>query len=78
MNSLWIEDALAQLSGISAPQPYSDRRREPRYVPGETSVHLGWWEGEQFRAEPGVLRNFSAGGAAVEIAAEPDLSLIHI
>jgi len=72
MNSLWIQDALAELSGISAPLPSSDRRREPRYVPGETIVYLGWWEGAKFRAELGLLQNFSAGGAAVEIAAEPD------
>ena len=51
----------------------SDRRREPRYEPGEASVHLGWWEGDEFRAELGTLRNVSRGGAAVRFQTELDL-----
>jgi hypothetical protein len=47
-----------------------ERRAEPRYRSSAGTTFLGWWEGETFRAEPGALRDFSAGGAAVEIAAE--------
>lgn len=44
-----------------------ERRREPRYTPGNTGAYLGWWEGEAFRAELGTLCNFSEGGAAIAV-----------
>lgn len=51
----------------------ADRRKEPRYVPVMESAYLGWWDGDTMRAELGVLWNISAGGAAVDVAADLDV-----
>lgn len=48
----------------------TERRREPRYVPANPGTYLGWWEGEEFLAEPGTLCNFSEGGAAIAMDAD--------
>lgn len=59
-----------ELDAVST-RPIKDRRREPRYVPGVAETYVGWWEGGSFRAELGTLRNFSVGGAAIDLEADP-------
>ena len=44
-----------------------DRRRELRYAPGDRTIRLGWWHDDDFHIEVGALRNFSAGGSAIEL-----------
>ncbi|MDR3635308.1 MAG: PilZ domain-containing protein [Isosphaeraceae bacterium] len=71
MNPLERGVDLSQPAGNSS-CPREGRRREPRFVPGEANAYVGWWEGETFRAELCTLRNFSTGGAALELAASID------
>lgn len=55
-----------------APRPArEERRRHPRYAPFNPRVYVGWWRGEAFITERGVLKNFSEGGAAVALKADP-------
>jgi hypothetical protein len=46
-------------------------QKEARYRPVIETAYVGWWEGESFRAVLGVLRDVSAGGAAVVLEDAP-------
>ena len=48
-----------------------ERRREPRFVPVINHAYLAWREGAACHAEAGWLQNISAGGAALDVEADP-------
>ncbi|MDR3637747.1 MAG: hypothetical protein P4L84_28330 [Isosphaeraceae bacterium] len=67
MKTSELEPDLPQPAKKPGETAIEDRRHGFRYQPVVEKAYLGWWEAESFRAELGVLRNISAGGAAVEL-----------
>lgn len=62
---------------------YSDRRREPRYIPAKRTAYLGWWSGDTYHMPIVRVESLSTHGAALlveEFPTRPDevwVSLIN-
>ncbi len=47
------------------------KREAWRYGAGQAVVHLGWWEGAEYRTCAAALENLSQGGALLRAAVQP-------
>jgi hypothetical protein len=51
-----------------------DRRCDSRYIPAESQIWVGWWNGPRFVVIQAKLVNLSKGGALVNLGSRPPTS----